>query len=305
MAGLRSLARGVTVALCIAVALIHAAGAKDPASKIPKPEPRKSCRPSLGLILQKPISPAQLPVERPPAWPACGLRCAAESSLAHQNNGGMAMRLVHRPIPKVNSSMLTWWFNGFDGTPGIEGDMAHPANGRTYPRYLVWHPTDHLEQFTATPGPTPGNATGAVWGIVEFFGTRGARGHVRGDAPCAWAGDFYTNTRLRVQRVDANGLAMAFEVAGGRKAMQLEHRWHDSPEGLRLTSVMQVGFTPDGALAAAANAVVKRAFGGRHPERAGRIWIEHAATEFSNLQYFLPRLYEQEAAAHARMAASK
>ncbi len=61
---------------------------------------------------------------------------------------------------------------------------------------------------------------------------------------------------------------MAFEV-GGQAPMRLVHEWAASPEGLRLTSTMYVGFGADNALVAAANLITKKV-------RAAR-WIWSAA----------------------------
>jgi hypothetical protein len=50
----------------------------------------------------------------------------------------------------VTPAMVTWWFNG-----NVDGDMQHPVNGQWYPRYLVWHPRDHVSQNTLKPGEPP------------------------------------------------------------------------------------------------------------------------------------------------------
>lgn len=253
-----------------------------------------------GFILQPPISPAALPGARPPAWPSCGLRCAADTALVRRRNGAMLLQVVHKPIPGLTPEMLTWWFNG-----NVDGFMTHPVDGRNYSRYLVWHPRDHLEQTTLMPGPVPGNATAATWNIVEFFASADPRGFTRDDPVCRWANQLYTNTVLKVQRIDAAGLTLAFEVLPGLKALQLTHKWRASPAGLQLVSTMHVGFTHQTALAALANRVVKRAFGGHDPERMGRIWHEHCLEEMSNLQYFLPQLYAQHNPPAARAAAPR
>jgi hypothetical protein len=82
--------------------------------------------------MQSPIDPALLPVARPPAWPYCGWECAKDKALVHERNGAMKIQVVHKPIKGVTPEMLTWWFNG-----NVDGEMVHPVDGKTYPRYLV------------------------------------------------------------------------------------------------------------------------------------------------------------------------
>jgi len=114
--------------------------------------------------MQSPIDPDSLPTERPPSWPYCGSECAQSKTLTHRANGGMDIQVVHKPIRGVTVDMVKWWFNG-----NVDGRMVHPVNGKTYSRYLVWHPRDHIDQSTLSPGPIPNNATRAVWNIGECY----------------------------------------------------------------------------------------------------------------------------------------
>ena len=41
------------------------------------------------------------------------------------------------------------------------------------------HPRDHISPTTIIPGPTPGNATGALWSIVEFMMAHNPTGAAR------------------------------------------------------------------------------------------------------------------------------
>lgn len=65
------------------------------------------------------------------------------------------LQVVHNPIVNVTPAMVNWWFNG-----NIDGDMKHPVNGQWYPRYLVWHPRDHISQNTLIAGERNPKAAG-------------------------------------------------------------------------------------------------------------------------------------------------
>jgi hypothetical protein len=44
-------------------------------------------------------------------------------------------RVAHKPLAGVTPEMLRFWFDG-----NVDGEMVHPVDGKTYSRYLVWHP---------------------------------------------------------------------------------------------------------------------------------------------------------------------
>jgi len=82
-------------------------------------------------LLQLPISSSELPAARPTAWRYCGWDCAAELSLETRPNGAVVASVTHKPLGGVRPEQLRWWFDG-----NVEGEMVHPVDGRTYPRYL-------------------------------------------------------------------------------------------------------------------------------------------------------------------------
>ena len=97
------------------------------------------CRDPLG-IWALPLVPSELPAVRPPPWPAvcpsdkggdasaCAVRAA---TLEARPNGALVATVAHRPLRGVAPEALRWWFEG-----GVEGEMTHPLDGRTYSRYL-------------------------------------------------------------------------------------------------------------------------------------------------------------------------
>jgi hypothetical protein len=66
-------------------------------------------------------------------------------------------------------------------------------------------PRDHISQATLSPGPSPGDATGATWGIEEFFMSSEAGGWLRGDDSCEWADQVGGVGAWRQRRAEAGG----------------------------------------------------------------------------------------------------
>ncbi|GBF95843.1 hypothetical protein Rsub_08433 [Raphidocelis subcapitata] len=283
----RRLASAAAAAATAAALALGAADAATASNALAAAEPAAQCpRPGLG-ILSLPLSSDELPTARPPPWAGqCGWACALDAPPpAAAPNGALTARVEHRPLAGVTPEMLVWWFGN------IEGEMTHPVDGRSYPKYLVWHPRDHITTSTASPGRGPGDPTGARWRIVEFFGAR--RDWLRGDAPCEWADQFFTNTTLTVRAFGAGGMEGGFPLPWRREpAVRLVHEWSPSPEGARLVSTLTVGVPQgDDPGTRLVNFFAKRAFGGREPEAALRAWQLHCLQEFGNLKFFLPELY--------------
>jgi len=69
-------------------------------------------------------------------------------------------QIQHAPIRGVTSAMVSWWFRNIDGEAEVDGVI--------YPRFLLWHPRDHVSKGTVYHGPTD-DLTDAVWRIVEFY----------------------------------------------------------------------------------------------------------------------------------------
>src|SRR5271167_3038798 len=70
---------------------------------------------------------------------------SAETGSKILDDGRLELSIRHDVIKGVTPAMLGWWFRN------IEGTMKHM--GRTYPRYLVWHPIDHIHYAVARRAP--------------------------------------------------------------------------------------------------------------------------------------------------------
>lgn len=65
----------------------------------------------------------------------------------------------HRMLPGVTPEMLLDWFTHIGGTMSYGGEIV--------PRYLAWHPLDHIHWDLASEAPGGGAGEGARFHIVE------------------------------------------------------------------------------------------------------------------------------------------
>ena len=75
--------------------------------------------------------------------------------------GQLLLTIEHDAVRGVSPAMLRWWFEN------LGKEMTF--NGQTYPRYLLWHPRDHIHWELAQRSPDGGSGKGAHFRIVEAF----------------------------------------------------------------------------------------------------------------------------------------
>ena len=91
-------------------------------------------------------------------WPTKSWR-DADLELRYER-AHMILTIDHEIVRGVTPQMLDWWFRH------IGGEME--VDGRTYARYRVWHPLDHIE-WQLVGGDPQRVGTGAKFRIVEVF----------------------------------------------------------------------------------------------------------------------------------------
>lgn len=145
--------------------------------------------------------------------------------------------------------------------------------GQVVPRYLAWHPLDHIRWELAKPDPNGGPRDGAQFRIVEAFGARP---------------EFRIDVVNDVEKLDETGLRMVKRVAG-IEILRLEHTWSEGSDGAHYVTVMDLG-TRSKRLAVA-NRLVMQKF----PERKVHAWVKHNIEEVGQLEYLLPGLHSGKA----------
>lgn len=184
------------------------------------------------------------------------------------------MTIRHAPLRGVSPEMLVWWFQNIEGTITVAG--------RDYPRYLIWHPFDHIS-YSATRLPGGGIGPGVKFRIVEAFGRDPA---------------LRVKTRDHVDLLDATGLRLSTRFAGV-EVFSLHHRFTRETDGTQYDSTMLFGVA--GRLGRVVNPILNRlAFGERH----AHAWLKHNVEEVGLFEQMLPPLYEDVNPAGASPATS-
>ncbi|MDP4502239.1 DAPG hydrolase family protein [Nonomuraea turcica] len=198
-------------------------------------------------------------------WPLRPAESAKVSRTAH--DGQVVVSIEHAPLSGVTPDMLAWWYAHVPGTMAYAGDV--------YPRYLVWHPLDHILYQVIRPAAGGGVGPGAQLHITEALGRDPGR---------------LIDIRVQVEELGAAGAIIAKRVAGTH-LVRLENEFAAAPEGVRYVTRMRLGdHSPLGRLALNRVATT-RAF----PPAKLQAWTRHHIEEIGNLEHFLPALYAERA----------
>ena len=178
------------------------------------------------------------------------------------------MTIRHAPLRGVTPEMLAGWFQNIEGTMTVEG--------REYPRYLIWHPLDHIS-FATTRLPGGSVGAGVRFKIVEVLGRDPS---------------LLVRTRDHVDLLDDSGLRLSARLAGV-EVFALHHRFTREADGTQYDSTMLFGVA--GRLGRVINPVLNRRF---FNERHARAWLKHNVEEVGMLEHLLPRLCAEDASRH-------
>lgn len=201
--------------------------------------------------------------ERPHVGPMKSV-CTARTTESVLSNGQIVLTIEHDKLRGVTPSMLRWWFES----------LGQPINyqGTTYPRYLLWHPCDHIHWELASRSPSGGTGQGAWFRIVEAFAANP---------------DYYVDSTEYVEKLDEEGISIVRRELG-IEIFRLEHRFGTVLDGASYRSRMVVGGST-GVRAAVFNAAIRpRIFS----IAMGTAWLTHNVEEVSMLEHLLPPLYE-------------
>jgi hypothetical protein len=175
-------------------------------------------------------------------------------------HGRRRVTIDHRPLAGVTPADLLDWFRSIGETMDY--------GGRRVPRYLAWHPLDHVRWQLDRPAPGGGAGEGARFRIEERFDQRPEYG---------------VDVVDRVEKLDETGIRLVQRVAGVL-VFQLEHTWSAGRGRTHYVSVLDLGArTP---LYAPVNRLLTRRF----PDDMVRAWVRHNIEEVGQLEHLLPRL---------------
>jgi hypothetical protein len=191
---------------------------------------------------------------------------SARSGLDILPDGRVHCWIEHEVIRGVTPIMLVWWFQH------LEGDMV--VGGRSYNRYRVWHPRDHVALAYSRRNPDGSIGVGCVIHLTEMLGANP---------------DYLVDVHTEITKLDEEGFAHRPRFHGLRLA-RMDYQFTATPEGTLYRNSLTVGGM--GLFGRLINPLLRRfAFN----EARGRAWIKHNIEEVGNFESFLPQLYAAEA----------
>ena len=205
-----------------------------------------------------------LPPERPHAGPMKPVS-SARTTQSTLPSGQLVLTIEHDVIRGVTPPMLRWWFENLGQTMIFQGHV--------YPRYLLWHPRDHIHWELAASAPGGGCGQGASFRIVEAF-----------------AADprYYVDSTEFVEKLDDEGISLVRRELG-TEIFRLEHRFGASAAGATYRSRMVVGAASGLVRPLFNNMIRPRIFS----DAMGTAWLTHNVEEVSMFEHILPELYAE------------
>ncbi|GAB2635508.1 hypothetical protein [Kribbella swartbergensis] len=202
-----------------------------------------------------------LPAPRPVLWPLRPLGSAAVRTAAKDSRTVVTIR--HAPLADVTPEMLSWWYGHVSGT------MRYA--GQEWPRYLVWHPLDHIAYRVTSP-----DTHGAVG--------PGARLHIT-EAPGRDL-DHLIDIKVGVEQIDSQAAIISTRILG-TALVRLENEFTAVRGGTQYVTRMTIGDTTAAGRLLLNRIANTRAF----PPAKLAAWVRHHVEEIGNLENFLPDLF--------------
>jgi hypothetical protein len=187
----------------------------------------------------------------------------AQTRFDIDENNVFHLHIEHDIIQNVTPKMLLWWFQN------IGGDMV--CQGKKYPKYLVWHPKDHIHWALVKTAPDGSVGVGSQFRIVEAFGRNT---------------HFLVDSIEIVEKLDCTGIKLVKRILGV-EVFSLQHDFIPVPNGTQYNSYMKVGVSK-GLFGWVFNTII-RPFIFSKP--MGEAWLKHNIEEVGNFEFFLPELY--------------
>jgi hypothetical protein len=203
--------------------------------------------------------------ERPFNWKMKSLD-SAQTNFSIDKDGVFRLHIEHDIIKGVTPAMLDWWFRNIKGTMTYQGEL--------YPRYLVWHPSDHIHWDLKKVGRDGKVGVGSQFRIVEAL-----NGNI----------NYLIDTVDTVSKLDQSGIVLTLTVLG-IEIFNLTHDFRTVTEGTKYISNMKVGTNHILGRMLLNRLLAKYIF----TEEMGRAWLRHNIEEVGNFEFFLPDLHSSE-----------
>lgn len=203
-----------------------------------------------------------LPPERDFGWNMKTLASAKTNFLIDKNNV-FHLTIEHDILRGVTPKMLCWWFQN------IDGEMTY--QGKTYPKYLVWHPKDHIHWRLTKSSANNKIEPGSYFRIVEAF-DRNMK--------------LLIDSIELVEKLDETGIRLTRKI-GKIEVFSLQHDFIKDGNNTIYKSKMIIG-TSNAFWSTIFNSYIRPLF---FTPEMGTAWLKHNIEEVGNFEFFLPELY--------------
>lgn len=205
-----------------------------------------------------------LPPERNSGWKMKPFESARTNFIIDKDRV-FNLTIDHDTICGVTPKMLLWWFQN------LGGEMTY--KGKTYPKYLVWHPRDHIHWSLTNKSASKEIGTGSYFRIVEALDRNM---------------NFLIDSVELVEKLDETGIRLVRKI-GAIEVFSLQHDFIPDGNNTIYQSKMTVG--TDKAIGKFLNSFVRPLI---FTKDMGRAWLKHNIEEVGNFEFFLPELYFEE-----------
>lgn len=209
------------------------------------------------------------PTPLPIRW-KCKPVSSADHGIQIMRDGRLRCWIEHEVVKDVTPEMLVWWFKHLEGTIELDG-VAHN-------RYRVWHPIDHLfaEYEKLNADGTVG--VGSVIHLAEMLG---------GEP------NYLVHIHTTITKLDETGYIHQPRIHG-LKLAEMRYEFESVAGGTKYVNSLTVGFR--GILGRLVNPLIRKFVFDR---KRGDAWIRHNVEEVGNFEFFLPRLFAENAVSEA------
>ena len=189
---------------------------------------------------------------------------SAKTGFSIDKYGVIKLTIEHDLISGVTPKMLLWWFKN------IGGEMSY--QGHTYPKYLVWHPRDHIHWCLVGKTTNGTIGEGSYFRIVEAFNQ---------DM------NLLVDSTEFVEKLDETGIRLTRKILG-ILVFSLEHDFKQHGNNTVYQSKMNIGV--NNVIGKLFNHCIRPLF---FTKKMGEAWLKHNIEEVGNFELFLPELYHK------------
>jgi hypothetical protein len=217
------------------------------------------------LVKPMPDFPHHTPIKLP--WQIQDTNLA-QTNYQYLDNGQILITITHLPLIDITPKMLTWFYKNLPISTVQIGQEI-------FPWYQIFHPSEHQSINILQPTTDGSSGLGvAVGALIEKK---------------QWFRSYNSLTTERVMAFSEQGMTLKPELAGLSFA-QVEHLFIKTKTGTQYQVSSLIGSDLP-IIGPVINLIIRYKI---LPEDMLKQWIRHQVEEVSNLNAFLPKLYQAD-----------